>query len=292
MPAPHLDSQRREFQDRLLIQFRARYDGWEFSARDDDFGVLARKEQAQVAFTLESLFAEVSRPQVSVPEEISRFVSGAGPRLSTAEQNPEQTGPAPDPGALVWCVRGERSLRGYSRFAELATRELPGELLAFVAQSLPGEAMRGVSRQEAVAGGLSEATLVAKADHNTALRLTHWSAELEANPELRTWLFTDDVLFASSLLLVPTFLERLGQLGQGQAALAVPDRAMVVAGVGEAAAPEVMLPLVRRLYRLASFPLSPVLLSTDGHSLELHPAETKARTRRTGWRRIFGAVEA
>ncbi|HUY08741.1 MAG TPA: hypothetical protein VMW80_04725 [Candidatus Dormibacteraeota bacterium] len=292
MPGLRLDSARRQFQDRVLTQLRSRFPGWEFSAREDDFGVLARKERAQVAFSLDSLYAEVSRPKASLPEEISRFVSTAGPRLSAAEQHPEQTGPAPDPGALVWCVRTERSLRAYSRFAELATRELPGGLLAFVAESLPGDAMRGVSRVEAEAGGLDEAALERHADHNTSLRLTHWSSELEAAQDERSWLFTDDILFSSSLLLVPAFLERLGQLGQGQVAVAAPDRAMVVAGVGDKAAAETMLPLVRRLYRLASFPLSPVLLTTDGRSLALHPAETTARHAKTGWRRLFGSAEA
>ena len=291
MPAIRLDAYRRQFQDRLLNQLRSRYGDWDFSARENDFGVLARRERAQVALSLESLYADSAKPGVSVPDAISRFVAATGPRLSSAEQHPGQSGPAPDPGALVWCVRAERSIRGYSRFAELATRELPGGLLAFVAEALPGDAMRGVSRDDAQAGGLSEADLCQHADHNTALRLTHWSSELAAAREQRTWLFTDDILFSSSLLLVPAFLDQLGQLGQGRAAVAVPDRAMVVAGVGEAAAPATMVPLVRRLYRLASFPLSPVLLTTDGRSLELHPAERQAASRRTGWRRLFGTAE-
>jgi hypothetical protein len=286
----HLDSGRQLFRERLLTQLRARYPGWEFVVREDDFGVLATKARAQVALSLESLFAEAQRPGASVPEGILRFVGAAGPRLSAAEQHPERTGPAPDPGALVWCVRDERSIRRFSRYAELATRELPGGLLAFVAEALPGEAMRGVSRAEAEAGGLEEQNLVDLADRNTTLRLTRWDSVLASQPEQGSWLFTDDVLFSSSLLLVPAFLERLAQLGDGQVALAAPDRAMVVAGVGEAASAEKMVEVVRRLYRLASFPLSPVLLSSDGHSLELHPAEVRSPMPRIGWRRLFGSA--
>lgn len=286
----HLDSGRQLFRERLLTQLRARYPGWEFVVREDDFGVLATKARAQVALSLESLFAEAQRPGASVPEDILRFVGAAGPRLSAAGQHPERTGPAPDPGALVWCVRDERSIRRFSRYAELATRELPGGLLAFVAEALPGEAMRGVSRAEAEAGGLEEQNLVDLADRNTTLRLTRWDSVLASQPEQGSWLFTDDVLFSSSLLLVPAFLERLAQLGDGQVALAAPDRAMVVAGVGEAASAEKMVEVVRRLYRLASFPLSPVLLSSDGHSLELHPAEVRSPMPRIGWRRLFGSA--
>jgi hypothetical protein len=291
MPSIRLAADHQRFQERLLVQLRSRYNSWDFSAREDTFGVLARKDRAQVALSLESLYAEAGKPGASVPEEISRFVTMAGPRLSAAEQNPEQSGSAPDPGALVWCVRAERRIRGYSRFAELATKTLPGGLLAFVAETLPGDAMRGVSRQEAEAGGLGEEMLCQHADRNTSLRLTRWRRELEKEPGSRTWLFTDDTLFSSSLLMLPEFLERLGALGQGRAAVAAPDRAMVVAAVGDAAGAEAMLPVVRRLYRLASFPLSPVLLRTDGHSLELDPAEVRAGVPRTGWRRLFGSAE-
>lgn len=288
MPVHRLDEAHRQFQERLLTQLRSRYASWDFSSREDDFGLLACKRQAQVTLSLESLYAESSRAGASVPEQIARFVTAAGPRLSSAEQNPASSGPTPDPGALVWCVRTERSTRTYRRFAELATRELPGGLLAFVAEALPGDAMRGVSREEAAAGGLGEEDLVRHAQHNTGLRLDRWRALLgESVPEQR-WLFSDDILFSSSLLLVPEFLERLGRLGAGRAALAVPDRAMVVAGVGEAAAPEVMVPIVRRLFRLASNPLCPVLLSTDGQRLELHPAEVRPTRGRVSWRRILG----
>jgi hypothetical protein len=283
-----LDSARRQFQERLLNQFRARYSGWEFSARAGDFAVMAQKAQAEVAISLETLYAESSRAGASMPDDIARFVTATGPRLSSAEQHPGRVWPGgPDPGALVWCVRAERSIRSYRRYPELASRELAGGLIAFVAEVLPGDAMRGVSRDDVAANGLSEADLIQHADHNTSLRLSRWRSELEAATDRQRWVFADDILFSSSLLLVPAFLEKLVELGEGRAALAAPDRALVVAGVGAAAAPEAMVPIVRRLYRLASFPLSPVLLTTDGHDLELHPAEVRATRPKTGWLRIF-----
>lgn len=290
MPAIRLDPARGQFQDRLLIQLRSRYRDWDFSPRLDDFGVLARKGGALVSVSLESLYATSARPGASAPDEISRFVTGVGPRLSWAEQRPVPSGPAPDPGALVWCVRAGRSIRAYSRFAELTTRELPGGLLAFVAEALPADAMRGVSRFDADASGLSEADLIRHADRNTSLRLSRWGAELAAAPEQRRWLFSDDILFSSSLLLVPAFLDQLAHLGRGRATVAAPDRAMVLAGVGEAAEPEALRPIVHRLFRLASNPLSPVLLTTDGQSLELHPTELRSPRSGRGWRRIFGGL--
>ena len=288
MPTHRLDLGRQQFQERVTIQLRSRYLGWEFHPSDVGFGVVGRKDRSTVNLALESLFAEVEQPGASIPAGISRFVAGVGPRLTTAEQFPQPASSGPDPGALVWCLRTGRSIRRYSRYAELATRELPGGLLAFVAEVLPGDAMRGVSRAEAEAGGLLLEDLVRHSDHNTTLRLSSWSSTLNSAQDQRTWLFTDDVLFSSSLLLVPPFLEQLAQLGQGRAALAAPDRALVVAAVGDAATPHAMRELVHRLYRLASYPLSPALLTTDGRSLELHPAEASARRPRTGWRRLLG----
>ncbi|MGH7639806.1 MAG: hypothetical protein ACREN7_08035 [Candidatus Dormibacteria bacterium] len=287
MPSVRLDRQRQQFQQRLRLQFQARYPGWEFLAPPDRFALMARGSRSEVALSLESLYAETRRPGASAPGAISSFVAAAEPRLSRAEQ---VTGPttalAPDPGALVWCVRDERSIRAFSRFAELAVKELPGGLLAFVAETLPGESMQGVSRAEAEAGGLSEADLRCHADRNTELRLTRWREELAETGGRENFLFTTDQLFSSSLLLVPGFLQRLAQLGGGHAALAAPDRAMLVAAVGGAAAPERMRQVVRRLYRIASFPLSPVLLSTDGVSLEVHPG-ARPITAKSVWNRLF-----
>lgn len=284
----HLDPARGQFQERILTQLRSRYRGWDFSPRQDDFGVLASKAGALASLSLESLYAASGKPGASAPDVISRFITAVGPRLSSAEGRPVPSGPASDPDALVWCVRGERSIRAYSRFAELTTRELPGGLLAFVAEALPADAMRGVSRFDADLSGLSEPDLIRHADRNTWLRLSRWQTDLAAAPEQQRWLFTDDILFSSSLLLVPAFLERLVHLGQGRATLAVPDRAMVLAGVGNSADPEVLRPIAHRLFRLASNPLSPVLLTTDGLGVELHPAEVRSPRSRPGWGRIFG----
>ncbi len=286
MPSTRLGTPEQRFQERILVQLRSRYAQWQFQPAPEGMAVLARRSGSELQLSLDTLYAESQRDSAALPERISRFVADLGPRLSAAELRPELAARGPDPEALVWCVRTERSLRAYSRFAELATRELPGGLLAFVAESLPGEAMRGVSRPEAEAGGLSAEALAGHAERNTALRLGRWRSALEPGSE-ESWLLTDDTLFSSSLLVVPEFLRALAERGGGEAALAAPDRAMVVAAVAAEAAPERFRAVVRRLFRLASNPLSPVLLSTDGASLRLHPAERREPLR--GWRRLLQA---
>ncbi len=289
MPVTRLDPARRQFLERIATQLRARYPGWEFLARDDDFSVLGRRGEAQVSLALEPLYDTTTQPGAVVPQEISGFVARLAPRLSAAEQSPGRDTPLPDPGALLWCVREQRSIRAFSRFAELACRELPAGLLAFVAETLPGEALRGVSRDDAQAGGLEEADLVTHADHNTGRRLRRWREVMDAEPGQLRWLFTDDQLFASSLLVVPEFLEELCLRGGGQAALAVPDRGMVVGAVGTAAEPEAMVQVSRRLYRLATHPLSPLVLRARSGLLEVHPIEAQRAARPSFLQRLLGS---
>ena len=158
-------------------------------------------------------------------------------------------------------------------------------------EALPGEVMRGVSAEEAGAAGLAPDRLAEMADRNTALRLQGWREILNQHPAQRRWLFSEDPLFSSSLLLVPEFLAALAQRGGGEAALLVPDRGMVVGAVGEAAAPPQLQHLARRLYGMARSPLIPQVLATDGSSVVLHPAESVPRRPWSGWRQVLGLRE-
>jgi hypothetical protein len=286
--APYLDPERQRFLERMLVQLRSRYSDWEFNPARDGFGITARKDRALVSLSLTTLHQATLRSGAAVPEDISRFVAAAGPRLSGAEDSPELGSGTLDHEALVWCVRAERAIRRYPRSDELVTRQLPGGLLAFVSEALPGEIMRGISRHDAAAAGLSEEELSARADHNTAARLGRWSDHLAKPPEHGRWLFTDDVLFSSSLLLVEPFLKEVAQRGGGEATLLVPDRGMLVAAVGDGASPDQLRRVSSRLYRLAISPLIPYLLVTDGKDIQLHPSERRERRIWPGWRQLLG----
>ena len=274
-----------------MTQLRARYPAWEFDPSADGFAISASRPRARVSFSLTTLYQAAAAPEALVPEEISRFVQAAGPRLSAAEDAPVAEGGILDPEALVWCVRTEKVIRRYPRAGELLTRPLPGGLLAFVSEALPGEIMRGVSRRQAAEGGLDEAELVRRSDHNTAVRLQSWARQLETAPRQGRWIFTHDVLFSSSLLLVRPFLRAVAERGHGSAALLVPDRGTLVASVGEGAQPQQLRHVARRLYGMAESPLTPYLLITDGQSLELHPGEQSPRRPWSGWRQVLGLRE-
>ena len=281
-----LDPARRQFQERILVQLRSRYPAWEFRAVPDGFAVTGSRDRHTVSFSLTTLHQAVGRPGATVPDEISRFVASAAPRLAAAEEGAGEA--APDPTTLVWCVRTEKVIRRYPRAGELLTRALPGGLLAFIAEALPGEIMRGVSSLEAGRSGLGEEQLLASADQNTRVRLDSWRERLRAEPPHGRWLFTEDVLFSSSLLLVPEFLEAVAARGGGRALLLAPDRGILVAAVREGADPDQLRHIGRRLYGRATSPLIPQLLTTDGRQLALHPSEREPRRPWTGWRQVLG----
>ncbi len=287
MAASQLDPARRQFQERILNQLRARYPDWDLAPVPDGFAVGARRGGAQVMISLSTLYESTRRPEASTPEEIARFVSSTGPRLAAAEISPESQA-APDPDALVWCVRPLRMIQRFTRADELVLRPLPAGLVAFVSESLPGEVMRGVSAHEAQTVGMDRAELEARCDRNTNLHLRQWRQVLAERPSQNRWLFTEDTLFSSSLLLVPEFLKAVAERGSGSASILVPDRGMLVAAVREAAEPEQLRHIARRLYGIARSPLIPQMLVTDGSGVELHPAEVQPRRPWSGWRQVLG----
>ena len=291
MAASRLDPTRQEFLERLLVQMCSRYPAWVFCGADESFAIVGRKDRVRLTLSLTGLHAATLVAGARVPEEITRFVAAAGPRLSAAEESPTSEGETPDRSALVWCVRTARVIERYPRANELLSRPMPAGLIAFVAEALPGEIMRGVSRLAAARGGIPDAELMTSADRNTAVRLDSWRQKLAAPPRAGRWLFTDDVLFSSSLLLVSDFLSEVADKGGGHASLVVPDRGVLVAAIAEGANPAQLRHVARRLYGRSTSPLSPQLLATDGGTITLHPSEREARRPWSGWRQVLGLGE-
>ncbi len=259
---------RAAFAARLATQLRARYPDWDFHPDPDAFAVRARRvapPSAEVSLALTTLFIDAHHPGVSAPAEIGRFVAAAAARLVSA---PAPAGPpGPDPGALLWCVRGEAGVRAYERSHELLTVALAPTLVAFVAEALPGEALRGVSVPEAAAAGLDADQLRSRADRNTAARFERWLLALERTEGTGPWQFGGDVLFASSLVMVAGLRQILAGRGGGRGRLAVPDRGLVLVALGDDPGPDRFTRAVARAYREAQAPLSPLILVTDGHGL-------------------------
>ncbi len=230
-----------------------------------------------------TLLVTTRRVGASAPEEIGRFVAAVAPRLAAATAAPPGAeNPVPDPAALLWCVRAGRDVRAHRRARELVLRDLPAGLCAFVAEALPGEIMRGVSQPAAAQAGVSEAALRAHADENTAARFQGWVGSLDRIPTASPWRFGGDVLFTTSLLLVPEFLRTLAERGGGSARLAAPARALVLAGPGSEPDGARFAREVRRVFRTTPNAVSAAVLRTDGRALQAEPARMPG-ARRSWW---------
>lgn len=291
MAESRLDPGRQQFVERILAQLRSRYPSWEFRESDQGFAVIGLKDHSRVSISLTTLHQAVQREGSVVPEEILRFVQGVAPRLSSAEAGEGISSDGPQLDTIVWCVRTRKVINRYPRAAELLTRDMAAGLVAFVAEALPGEIMRGVSQDDAAAGGMDPSALAEAADRNTAVRLQGWRQLLEVAPVHGRWLFTQDSLFSSSLLMVEDFLRAVAARGRGSALLLAPDRGVLVAGLDEGENPAQMRHIGRRLYARANSPLCPQLLTTDGKSVFVHPSENLPRRPWGGWRQVLGLGE-
>ncbi len=68
---------------------------------------------------------------------------------------------------VLWCVRSHRYLEWLARSEELLTEDIGADIVAFIAELLPGQVMRGVPRAEWEAAGIDEAAVRRAADENT-----------------------------------------------------------------------------------------------------------------------------
>jgi len=148
-------------------------------------------------------------------------------RQAFAERNRRQPSPrAPDvsPSRLLWCVRGVRYLDGLSRAAELTTRPLGAEMVAFLAETMPGSLMRGVPAADLAAAGLDDAAARAHADANTQARFASLPERIRAADRIPAdgWRLGSDSLFQGSVLLVAEVLAAFAERSGGDVLLALP----------------------------------------------------------------------
>ena len=106
---------------------------------------------------------------------------------------------------MLWCVRSRRYLELLARSEELLTETVGGDIVAFIAESLPGQVMRGVPHAEWEAAGVDMAAVRRAADENTATRFARVLERVAAIERIPAdgWRLAGNSLYQGSIVMVP-----------------------------------------------------------------------------------------
>jgi hypothetical protein len=266
---------RATFAERLRLQLQARYREQTVSVDAARFALRLAGGGVDVTLPLAALHNAVEREPQRTSSLIADFVRAAEGRLQPAP------GAGFSPSRVLWCVRSRGYLDELSRSGELLRRDLGGDIVAFVAETLPGSIMRGVPRGEWEQRGHDDAAVSAAADQNTAARFASVAERVRTAERVPRdgWQYAGDTLFASSAVVAPEVLRAFAERAGGEVLIGVPDRALVLAIPAASPGAERFARRVQQEFRNAMTPVSRDVLVTDGSNLRALP---RAERRRRG----------
>ncbi|HEX6492039.1 MAG TPA: hypothetical protein VF112_00935 [Candidatus Dormibacteraeota bacterium] len=278
-PADDDLEERAAFAERLRLQFAARHHTLAVEADPERLSLHVRGAGVDVVLPLSPLHLDCLRHPERTAELIADFVRASESRLTpTAPGTPGAQGRGPALGRLLWCVRSRAHLADFSRSAELLTAPLPADLVAFVAEALPGSYMRGVPREE-WAGTPDDEVRRAAAANTEARFATLPERILAAGRVARDgWRMGADALFQGSVLMAPGVLRALVERAGGEVLIANPDRGLVLAIPAGTPGEEGFRRRVLRSWREGLNPVSRAVLVADGTRLD-ESRPTRAGTR-------------
>ncbi|MBV8528488.1 MAG: hypothetical protein JOZ75_09250 [Candidatus Dormibacteraeota bacterium] len=255
--------ERAAFAERIRLQLKSRYRAARVEVDGERFALRVTGDGLDATLPLAPLQQAVLRDPAHTPALIARFVTGVETQLT-----PRAVG-AFSVDRLVWCVRSRDYMRGIARASELLVRDMPADLVAFVAETLPASSMRGVPRGDWVAAGLQDAAVEAAVDRNTEQRFAHLAGRIRNAGRIPAdgWRMAGDHMFQGSALLVPAVLAALAERAAGAVLLAVPDRGVVLALPSRLPSASVFDRRVTREWRESMNPCSHEILETDGVAL-------------------------
>lgn len=172
---------------------------------------------------------------------------------------------------VLWCVRSAAYLRSLGRSDELLTVPVAADIVAFVAESLPGSVMRGVPRGEWEAGGVDPDGLRRAADENTARRWQRLVTRIAAAPRIPAdgWRLSGDPLYQASILMAPVVLRALVDRAGEDVLIGVPDRGLALVVPATSPGAERFAQRVLREWREAMNPCSREVVRSDGRGLNM-----------------------
>ena len=264
---------RAAFAERIRLQLAARYREQTVSIDAARFALRLQGSGIDVTLPLTPLHNAITRQPQRTASLIADFVRAAEGQLLPAP------GAGFSPARLLWCVRSRAYLDELSRSDELLRRQVGGDVVAFVAETLPGSIMRGIPRVEWEQRGHGDADVADAADRNTAARFAPVAARIRSAERIARdgWQYAGDTLFASSALMAAEVLTAMVERAGGEVLVGVPDRALMLAIPADLPGAERFPRRVQQAFRDAMTPVSRDVLVTDGTNLRALPRPERRR---------------
>lgn len=274
-----LPEDRTAFAERIRLQLASRYRGHTVGIDAARFAVRITAPGVDTTLPLSPLHSAVQREPERTSSLIAEFVRAAEAQLQARPGSGFST------ARVLWCVRSRDYLDDLSRAGELLTREVAADLVAFVAETLPGSIMRGIPRGEWEERGHDAGAVAAAADRNTAERFGGVAERILGGERVPKdgWQYAGDTLFAGSIVLVPQVLRAFADRAGGDVYIGIPDRALVLAIAAGAPGADRFNRRVLQAWRDAMTPCSREVLVTDGSNLRLVPRQQRRRSGLMAW---------
>jgi uncharacterized protein YtpQ (UPF0354 family) len=254
---------RAAFAERLRLQIAARYRGTVVDIDAARYSLRVHGPGLDVTLPLAALHAACERQPARTAALIADFVASA--EASMVPRAAETVSLA----RVLWCVRSRRYLASLARSEELLVEEIAADMAAFIAESLPGQVMRGVPRAEWESAAIDATAVRRAADENTAAHFTRVVERIGAVERIPAdgWRLAGESLYQGSIVKVPAVLRAFVDRCGGDVLIGIPDRAVALVMPAALPAAEGFGRRVVQEWRDAMNPCSREVLRTDGTTL-------------------------
>jgi hypothetical protein len=251
------------FAERLRLQIASRYSGSTVEIDPARYSLRVRGPGLDVTLPLAALHAACERQPARTSALIADFVRSAE---ASMVPRPAETVSL---SRVLWCVRSRRYLASLARSEELLAETIGADLVAFIAESLPGQVMRGVSRAEWEAAGMTTTAIRSAADENTAARFSRVVERIAAIERIPAdgWRLGGDSLYQGSIVMAKPVLRAFAERSGGDVLIGLPDRAVALVVPARLPSAEIFGRRVLQEWRDAMNPCSREVLRSDGTAL-------------------------
>lgn len=254
---------RSAFAERVRLQVASRYRGTSVEVDPARYALHVRGTGIDVVLPLATLHAACEREPARIPQLVGEFVRSVESAMVPRSADSVSL------ARVLWCVRTQRYLESLARSEELLTEPVGGDMVAFVAESLPGQVMRGVARGEWEDTGVDRAQVRRAADTNTAQRFAKVAERVAAIDRIPAdgWRLAGDSLYQGSIVMVPSLLRALVERAGGDILIGLPDRALTLVIPASLPAAESFARRVTAEWRESMNPCSRQVLRSDGETV-------------------------